>query len=92
LWSIDKASALLPSFLPQVEQAVPTGRYGIQEDQKCKGLKNTMENDIVYDATIVQSELRIRDPVLFYPKDPGPEMIFFPDPGSRILNMTKIKF
>jgi hypothetical protein len=31
-------------------------------------------------------QIRIRDPVLFYPKDPGSGsgMIFFPDPGSRI--------
>jgi hypothetical protein len=30
--------------------------------------------------------IRIRDPVHFYPKDPGSGsgMIFFPDPGSRI--------
>jgi hypothetical protein len=28
--------------------------------------------------------IRIRDPVPFYPKDPGSGMTFFPDPGSRI--------
>jgi hypothetical protein len=28
--------------------------------------------------------IRIRDPVHFYPKDPGFGMIFFPDPGSQI--------
>jgi hypothetical protein len=40
--------------------------------------------------------IRIRDPVLFYPKDPGSGMNFFriPDLGSRIPipNMTEIKF
>jgi hypothetical protein len=33
--------------------------------------------------------IRSRDPVVFYPKDPGSGMTFF---GSRIPNMTKIKF
>jgi hypothetical protein len=36
--------------------------------------------------------IRIRDLVLFYPKDAGSRMIFYPDLGSRILNMTKMKF
>jgi hypothetical protein len=37
--------------------------------------------------------IRIRDPVLFYPKDPGSGMNFFqtPDLGSWIPNMTEIK-
>jgi hypothetical protein len=40
--------------------------------------------------------IRIRDPVLFYPKDPGSEIrnkfFWIPYLGSRIPNMTKIKF
>jgi hypothetical protein len=37
--------------------------------------------------------IRIRDPVAFYPKDPGSGMIFFriPDLGSRILTMSQIQ-
>jgi hypothetical protein len=33
------------------------------------------------------------DPVTFYPKDPGSGsgMIFFPDPGSRILTTSQIQ-
>jgi hypothetical protein len=42
----------------------------------------------------LKAVLRIRDPVHFYPKDPDPEsgMIFFPDPGSRILTTSQIQY
>jgi hypothetical protein len=41
--------------------------------------------------TVLVAVLRIRDPVPFYPKDPDPGsgMIFFPDPGSRILTTSQ---
>jgi hypothetical protein len=42
----------------------------------------------------LQTVLRIRDPVHFYPKDPDPGsgQIFFPGIGSRILNKSQIQY
>jgi hypothetical protein len=44
----------------------------------------------MYNAVL---RIRIRDPVPFYPKDPGSGsgMIFFPDLGSRILTTSQIQ-
>jgi hypothetical protein len=45
-----------------------------------------VEEVIIYINVLPVLQIRIRDPVLFYPLDPGSRsgMNFFPDPGARI--------